>query len=328
MMYRGIFSSVSYTRTDTAMTLHLIPSSRRQFLKTTITAGIATLACRPATAAPTVAPNRWALLADTHMAGDEKTVARGANMFDNLNAVISEVLTEDPLPAGVIINGDCAYLKGLDSDYQTLRRPIDRLLDAGVPVHMTMGNHDDRGPFYAAFAKQKPENEFVAGKHVAVLQCQDANLFLVDSLQLVNKVTGELGESQLQWLADTLQAHSDKPALIIGHHNPQYLPAGSTAQVSGLADTAAFVDVMHSQPHVQAYIYGHTHDWKLSKTAGRVHLINQPPCAYVFNESRPNGWVRMIVGKDEFSVELRALEESHPQHGEKHVLSHRIATVK
>lgn len=310
------------------MALHLIPSSRRQFLETTVTAGIATFTCRPATATPSVAPNRWALLADTHMAGDEKTVARGANMFDNLNAVISEVLAEDPLPAGVVINGDCAYLEGLADDYHTLRRPIDRLVDAGVPVHMTMGNHDDRGPFYAAFAEQKSGDEVVAGKHVAVLQCENVNLFLVDSLQVVNKVTGELGEKQLQWLNDALVKHSEKPAMIIGHHNPQYLPADSTAQVSGLADTAAFVDLMHSQPHVQAYIYGHTHDWKLSETAGRVHLINQPPCAYVFNESRPNGWLRLTVGEDEFAVELQALDKSHPQHGEKHTLGHRFATAK
>lgn len=310
------------------MTLHLIPSSRRRFLKTSITAGFATLACRSATAASTVDSNRWALLADTHMAGDEKTVARDTNMFDNLNRVISEVLVEDPLPAGVIINGDCAYLKGLDEDYQTLRRPIDRLVDAGLPVHMTMGNHDDRGPFYGAFAEQKPGDELVSGKHVAVLECENVNLFLVDSLQVVNQVTGEFGESQLEWLAGALATHSAKAAIIIGHHNPQYLPEGSTARVSGLADTAAFVDLLHSQPHVQGYIYGHTHDWKLSKTAGQVHLINQPPCAYVFNQSRPNGWVRMTVGENELTVEMRALDKSHPQHGEQHVLGHRFAAVK
>ena len=94
------------------MTLHLIPSMRRQFLQSTLAGGIATLACRSATAAPSTASNRWALLADTHMAGDEKTVARGVNMFDNLNRVIDEVLAEDPLPAGVVINGDCAYSEG------------------------------------------------------------------------------------------------------------------------------------------------------------------------------------------------------------------------
>ena len=80
------------------------------------------------------------------------------------------------------------------------------MVDAGIPVHMTMGNHDDRGPFYTAFSEQKPENEFVAGKHVTVLEGEDANLFLVDSLQIVDNVTGELGESQLQWLTEALQA--------------------------------------------------------------------------------------------------------------------------
>ena len=310
------------------MTLHLIPTSRRRFFQTTVAGGFTAIACQPGIAAPDVATQPWALLADTHMASDKSTVARGTNMFDNLNRVIDELLAEDTLPAGVIINGDCAYLKGLSGDYKTLKQPIDRLVEAGLAVHMTMGNHDDRGPFYDAFADQKPDTELVAGKHVTVVRSSGANLFLVDSLKEVNVVTGELGKSQLDWLLDALQKHTDKPAIIIGHHNPQYLPKGSTAKVSGLADTAALVDVMHSQPHVQAYFFGHTHDWKLTKTAGRVHLINQPPVAYVFNQSRPNGWVRLTLGDEEFSVELRALDKSHPQHGEKQVLEHRFATAK
>ena len=125
------------------MTLHLIPRTRRQFLQSTVAGGIAALACRAATAAPSIDSNRWALLADTHMAGDEKTVARGANMFDNLNRVIDEVLAEDPFPAGVIINGDCAYLKGLDTDYRTLRPPTESIWSTNRHVHMSSTS---RGP--------------------------------------------------------------------------------------------------------------------------------------------------------------------------------------
>ncbi len=309
------------------MTLHLIPTSRRRFLQTTVAGSVVSLAAPRCMAAPRVADNYWALLADTHIAGDSSTVARGVNMLDNLNRVIDEVLAEDPLPVGAIINGDCAYLKGLDADYATLRAPLGRLVEADIPVHMSMGNHDNRVPFYAAFENQKPASEAVAGKHVAVLEGEKANLFLVDSLKEVDVVTGELGKSQLDWLLQSLRQRDDKPAIVIGHHNTQFMPKGSTARVTGLLDTEAFIAALHSQPHVQAYVYGHTHDWKLTQTSGRLHLINQPPCAYVFNESRPNGWVRLMLGDDEFSVELRALDRSHPQHAEKHVLQQRFASV-
>lgn len=309
------------------MTLHLIPASRRRFLQSTISGGVAALACRTADAAPSASSHHWAMLADTHIAGDPTTVVRGTNMFENLNRIIDEVIREDPLPRGAIINGDCAYLKGLPADYTALRRCVDRLLDADIPVHMTMGNHDDRAPFYTTFSDNESGESPVEGKHVAVLETDTANLFLVDSLKEVNVVTGQLGQSQLLWLHGALKQRSDKPAIVVGHHNPQYLPKGSEAKISGLADTEALIETLHGQPQVQAYMFGHSHNWKLDKTPGGLHLINQPPCAYVFNQARPNGWVRMTLGEDQFSLELRALDKSHPQHGEKHVLEHRMSAT-
>ena len=269
----------------------------------------------------------WALLADTHIAGRKSSVSRGTNMFDNFSKIIDELLAEENKPLGVIINGDCARLKGRPGDYATFRTAVDRITAAGLPVHMTMGNHDDRNSFYGAFTKQKPDTALVDGKHVAMLPGRYANLFLMDSLNIVNEVAGKFGETQLQWLAKSLAEHSDKAAIVIGHHDPQLLPDGSTAKVSGLTDTAKFIELLHSQPHVQAYFYGHTHDWKLTKTSDRVHLINQPPCGYVFDAKRPNGWVRLKVQEETLAVELRALNKQHPQHGESHTLANRFATV-
>ncbi|MCM2370653.1 metallophosphoesterase family protein [Aporhodopirellula aestuarii] len=309
------------------MSLHLIPASRRRFVQASLATAAVTLGCPSLMAATEESADHWALLADTHIAADKNAVSRGAHMFDNFNKIIDELLAEENKPLGVIINGDCARLRGRPGDYATLREAVDRITTAGLPVHMTMGNHDDRDPFYGAFTKQKPDAVLVDGKHVAILPGRHANLFLVDSLNIVNEVSGKLGEIQLQWLAKSLAEHSDKTAIVIGHHDPQFLPKGSTAKVSGLADTAKFIDVLHSQPHVQAYFYGHTHDWKLTKTSEGVLLINQPPCAYVFNPKRPNGWVLLEVQVETLAVELRALNKQHPQHGESHTLEHRFTTV-
>lgn len=301
------------------MTFHLTPLSRRNFLTATAAGGVATLVCRDSFAVPT-SPATWALLADTHIAGDKSTIGGGdTNMFDNLNRVIDQILTEDPLPLGAIINGDCAYLEGFEKDYQTLRRPLARLTDAGIPVHMTMGNHDNRGPFYKTLAAQKPATSLVEGKHVTVVKAGPVNFFLIDSLMQVNVVTGEIGSAQLAWLDRALSASRDQPAIVFGHHN---LQAGQT-NVSGIKDTKSFVDVLHSHPHVAAYYYGHTHDWKLTKSAQGLNLINQPPVAYLFDKSRPNGWVRMTISAEQTKLELRSLKDDHPQQGEVHELPHR-----
>ncbi len=307
------------------MPLHLLPQSRRQFLHTTLAGGAAVLAAQTVGAAePESAGEWWALLSDTHIAADPAAIARGVNMFDNLNRVIDQVLAEPSRPAGVIINGDCAYLKGLAADYATLSKALQRFSDAGLSVHMNMGNHDDRGPFYDAFKQQQPEHPLVEGKHVSVLESRWANLFLVDSLQHVNQVTGELGESQLDWLAKALDAHDTKPAIVIGHHNLQFRPAGSQERISGLSDSQEFIDALHARPHVQAYVFGHTHHWNVRRTDKQLQLINLPPCAYVFDDSHPNGWVRAEIGENGWTLELRALDPEHPQHGQQQKLQYAV----
>lgn len=309
------------------MPLHVLPQSRRRFLHTTLVGGTALLAGQASGAAEPNSPRPWwALLSDTHIAADPATSARGVTMFDNLNRVVDQVLAEATPPEGVIINGDCAYLKGLPADYATLSKALQRLSDAGLAVHMNMGNHDDRGPFYNAFKSQQPEHPLVEGKHVSVLESPTANLFLVDSLKEVNVVTGELGEPQLAWLIEALDAHSDKPAIVIGHHNLQFLPEGSQQRVSGLVDSRALLDALQARPHVQAYVFGHTHNWNVRRSEGQPYLINLPPTAYVFNESRPSGWVRAELGENELTLELRALDAAHPEHNKPQKLQYTLAS--
>jgi metallophosphoesterase superfamily enzyme len=297
------------------MTFHLLPTSRRRFLTSVVAGGLATLICRDGLAAPDQATVHWALLADTHIAADQSAVNSGTNMFDNLNRVIDQILAEDQRPVGAIINGDCAYLFGRLGDYETLRKPLSRLIDGGVSVHITMGNHDDRGPFYQALEAQRPNTTLVEGKHVAVLDAGPVNLYLVDSLQKVNVVSGQIGAEQLSWLDESLRQRSDKPALVFGHHNPNV-----NAATNGLQDTAEFLEILHAHEHVQAYLFGHTHNWDLSHSEQGLNLINQPPTAYLFNKSRPNGWLRMSVSNAGARLELHALDPQHPQHGEQHWL--------
>ena len=69
---------------------------------------------------------------------------------------VGEITALPVKPAGVFINGDCAYLKGLPDDYANLAQCVAPLSAAGLPLHVTMGNHDDRGPLYQALQTQQP----------------------------------------------------------------------------------------------------------------------------------------------------------------------------
>jgi 3',5'-cyclic AMP phosphodiesterase CpdA len=285
--------------------------SRREFLAATVAASAACLPRGLRGADSACDPNRFALLSDTHIAGDPKTAARGVTMYDNLQAVARDVLAAQPAPAGVAINGDCAYLKGTSEDYATLLAGIQGLRQGGLPVHLAMGNHDHRERFREAFGEAARQASQLDEKHVLVLSAPHANWFVLDSLDQTDKTAGKLGEQQLKWLVEALDRAADKPALVILHHNPDQRPV-----VSGLTDTAALLDVLLPRRQVKAWFYGHSHAWSVSERDG-MHLVNLPPTAYVFAPSQPSGWVDARLNAGGMTLELRCVDPQHARHGQR-----------
>ena len=271
----------------------------------------------------------WAFLSDTHIHADAGFVSRNeTNLSENLRRVVAEVLAEKDSLDGVLIDGDCAFNVGLPGDYEQFAKLLAPLIEAKLPIHMTMGNHDDRGPFFQAFADQQAKNPPVESKHVAMVESRVANFVFLDSLRFVNKVEGEFGEAQLAWLDRMLAANPDKPTLLIGHHNPQVVPAGEVpadqpVKITGLIDTDPFFQLIANRPQAKAYVYGHSHNWGHKPDDSGFHLINLPPTAYVFDLARPNGWVKATISATDITLELSALDKAHPEHGKVQTLAWR-----
>lgn len=298
------------------MPLHFTSSpTRRQFLRETV-GTLTILSASPLSASSGC--SHWALASDTHIDADPAKVARGVTMTGNLRSAASQILAESSRCEAVFINGDCAYLQGLPEDYRQFRSLLQPLRDAHLDVHMTLGNHDHREHFRQAFPQADPAPGPVAEKHLSVIRTPLVNWFLVDSLQKVNEVTGNLGEAQLRWLDTALDQFPDQPAIILGHHNPQLVPEvgkDGKPRITGLSDTPAFLDLLHRKPQVKAYVFGHTHKWEVTRTAQGLHLVNLPPVAYVFDSTRPNGWVHATVDRESIHLTLRSLNPAHPEHG-------------
>lgn len=299
------------------MPIHLGAVSRRRFLGT-LGAGATALVLPYARAAETPADTDFlALLSDTHVPANRQ-VTNGSgntvtNMTENLERVVAELCALEGKPAHVVVNGDCAYLKGLDDDYKSLAQVIAPLAERQLPVHLSMGNHDNRERMYKHLQDQAPEKLLVEGKDVSVLEMPHANWFLLDSLSETDVVTGVLGEKQLEWLAATLDAHADKPAIVMAHHHLQWEPSDP---ISGIRETQAFFDLLSKRKQVKAYLYGHTHRWNVEKRDG-IHLVNLPPTAYVFQPGLPNGWVGAQVKDGGMTLELHTLDKQHPKNGER-----------
>lgn len=235
-------------------------------------------------------------------------------MAANLRTCVAEVLSRTDRPAGMILSGDCAHLSGLKEDYQTLKPLIQPLVDAKLPVHLLMGNHDDRVAVTEVL--DRPTSPAVQSRFVSIQETPLANWFLLDSLDKVNSTPGVLGAEQLAWLGKELDARAGKPAVIVVHHDIVL-----QERISGLQDSKELLELLRPRKHVKACIFGHTHRWGMTQDESGLHLINLPPVAYVFKQEFPNGWVLATLQPDALQLELRCLDAKHPEHG-------RVSTLK
>jgi hypothetical protein len=301
------------------MPVSLPPLSRRQFLvRSAAAASAVALGGRLLGAdATTVDADRFALLSDVHIAADRAKVARRANMADHLAATVKEVAALSPRPAAGFINGDLAFGTGESGDYATLLELLRPLREAGLPLHLTLGNHDHRERFLAAVPEAQRDDSPVAQRVACLVESPRANWFVLDSLRETNEVAGAVGEGQLKWLGEALDARAPKPAIVMVHHNPDLDPTHKA-----LTDTAALMGLLTPRRHVKALLFGHTHAWSVKEQDG-LHLINLPAVAYIFQEGYPIGWVDLHLTDTGATLELRCVDPAHKQQGEKHELKWR-----
>lgn len=302
------------------MPIHLTPISRRRFLQRAALAGagLALTSELPAAEKP-LAADSWAFLSDTHLAADRSFLCRGINMVDHFKTVSKELTGLAQRPAGVFLTGDCAYNQGASGDYALLSELLDPIRLGQMPVHLALGNHDHREHFWAAFEEQRTSPPPVGDRQVAVLETAQVNWFILDSLDKTLSTPGMLGHEQLDWLANSLDRHRDKPALVLVHHNP-----GLNGGNMGLKDTLPFLEIIRPRKQVKAYIYGHTHHWQVEQDPSGIHFINLPPVAYAFHDGDPSGWVHASLKNDGMRLEFRSIDPSHKAHGEIHDLQWRV----
>ncbi|MBC8867922.1 MAG: metallophosphoesterase [Planctomycetes bacterium] len=303
------------------MPIHLGPLTRRDFLAGSTGAAAVLLLGGRATAADKlkVDPHCFALLSDTHVPADPKKTQGGVNMTGNFTKAIAQVAGLETAPAGAIFCGDLAHVKGLPTEYRPLAPIVRRLTKAKVPIHLMVGNHDHVENLYSALAEVKPAKPLVVGEHVSIVQSPRTNWFLLDSLEVVNAAPGLLGEKQLAWLEKALDAHTDKPAIVMAHHDPSLAPpkpGKKPRRNTGLKDGAALLKLMVGRKHVKAFINGHRHQY-IQRTYKGLHVVGLPAVAYAFRKSAASAWVLAQLGEKGISLELRALDTKHADHGKK-----------
>jgi 3',5'-cyclic AMP phosphodiesterase CpdA len=150
-------------------------------------------------------------LTDTHL------VTPGHALYGNdpaqrLQQAIDSINREHADAAFVVVTGDLAH-RGEPEAYAELR---ERLSTLNTPVHLLVGNHDDRGHFLEAFTQTPTTDDgFVQYAYTA----SGFRHIALDSNE-PGVSWGVFCERRARWLADELSAGEPLPVHLFIHHPP------------------------------------------------------------------------------------------------------------
>jgi predicted MPP superfamily phosphohydrolase len=263
--------------------------------------GVVTMQPRQALSKTPTDTARWAFLSDTHVHADPGHRFRGFCTYQNLQRTVDQIGAK--LPEGLVITGDLARSRGGADAYENVKSllaPIAR----ERPIHMTVGNHDDRDSFLYSFTGSTDTGTAIKDKYITTAMAGPIRMVLLDTLLYVNMFPGMIGKLQRIWLETYLRMSDNTPTVLCFHHTPR----------ADLLDMRRLAEIITPIRKVKALVFGHSHKYEYSELDG-IHLINLPAVGYNFTGSQPVGWVeaRMTDHAGEFI--LHAIGGNKRQHG-------------
>ncbi len=233
----------------------------------------------------------WALLADPHVSPDPLKTYLGFSPGQNFRKAVEQVAAASPDAA--FVAGDISWLEGLPEDYSHFETSV-KPLARRVPTCLTIGNHDSRENFLAAFQSGFATRQH-ADKIITIFEQPPIRMVILDSLYRTDVVSGLLGKAQRQWLVHFLERSPARPTFLCVHH-PLNDEDGS------LLDGGRLLTLIHPFRQVKAIFHGHDHVYRLEKFDG-LHIVGLPALAFPFEESGATGWIeaRLTVRGGDFT---------------------------
>ena len=189
-----------------------------------------------------------AQITDCHV-GFFRSDVGGANTR-RLRAALDRICDGPNRPDLLLMSGDLTEF----GDAASYARLADMLADLPFPVHLMVGNHDDRDALRATFPGTPLDRGFVQ----FVLPLPGLRLVALDTLE-PGRHGGAFCAARAKWLSDQLDADPTTPVVIAMHHPPF---VSGIDWLDGAADAAwiaRFTAAIAGRPNVRAIIAGHLH---------------------------------------------------------------------
>ena len=208
---------------------------------------------------------------DIHIATPGEAII-GLDPLARFGAALDHALVRHPDAVQIVITGDLTH-HGRPDQYARLRAT---LANCPVPVALTLGNHDHRATFRAAFAEAPTDP---AGFVQQAVDLPGHRLILLDTLDETaeTKHSGIQCNTRLDWLSTTLRAAPDVPTVLFLHHPPMITGFDGMDRI-GLRNRDDLSAILRLHKQVRQIIAGHVHRTIHGSIAGVPIAILNSPC--------------------------------------------------
>ena len=187
-------------------------------------------------------------LTDIHLTSPGDKIG-GRDPNANFDRALSHAVTAHPDAEAIIITGDLSDW-GEVADYVRLR---DRLATVPIPVHLCIGNHDNRANFLEVFADRADKNGFVQ----STVPLTQGTAILLDTWG-PDTHAGHFCEIRAAWLQAQLSTLPG-PVWLFLHHNPVPTHVAPVDEIMLLhADRLGAVIAPHADK-IRQIFFGHCH---------------------------------------------------------------------
>jgi len=199
---------------------------------------------------PTEAHMKFIHITDTHLVPRGEQL-HGLNPCDRLDACVDDINKHHLDAEFCVITGDLAD-KGQAKTYRDLKDCLDRLR---LPVHLLVGNHDDRTDFLQVFPDVPvDENGFVQ----TVLDTAAGAFILLDTVER-GKGWGSFCDKRAAWLERQLKATDGQTVYLFMHHPPFEVGLPSLDRLGLGADGQRMAEVLAPHDTIRHLFFGHVH---------------------------------------------------------------------
>ena len=202
------------------------------------------------------------VLTDTHVS-NHGSLVKGKDNYVLLRRTLDKAEHDHPDAECMVISGDLVHWGG-PGEYAAFRECLE---NRPWPVHLMLGNHDNRQKFCEAFANHPRTH---SGHIQQSIDVGNWRLVLLDSHDETFTApvhSGILCAERMNWLRKQLDEAAEKNVVVFIHHPPMRTFFDGMDDI-GLRNSTELLELLNSYGNVRQIISGHIHRTISGVTSG------------------------------------------------------------